>query len=155
MIICLGFWIVFVLSRISLYQVYIGFCTIQFYCNIKLAGLENTVRSRIQSSFCKVSLNQGSTVLISIILHTSHYPASGRREKTQSRIQEKTPKNVKSNSLRSFSWRIRTHSLRALSCQTASQFKIVKSQSINIFFVIIIKSTCSDTETEGARDYLL
>lgn len=94
MIICLGFWIVFVLSRISLYQVYIGFCTIQFYCNIKLAGLENTVRSRIQSSFCKVSLNQDSTVLISIILHTSHYPTS--------RLREKTPKNVKNNSLRCF-----------------------------------------------------
>lgn len=42
-----------------------------------------------------------------------------------------------------FSSRIRTHSLHALSCQTASQ-------SINIFFVIIIKSTCSDTKTEGA-----
>lgn len=47
-----------------------------------------------RSSFCKVSLNQDSTVLISIILHTSHYPTS--------RLREKTPKNVKNNSLRCF-----------------------------------------------------
>ena len=125
------------------------FCTIQFYCNIKLAGLENTVHYIEElNRFVKSRFH-------SIILHTSPLSCI-RRENTQSRIQEETPKNVKNNTVCvAFSSRIRTHSLRALSCQTASQFKIVKSQSINIFFVIIIKSTCSDTKTEGARDYLL